>query len=274
MIMTSKNPPPPAVSTPLHESFAIQCRVIWALILREMITMYGRHGLGFLWIFAMPMILTVGITFAWSLRGVSEGGGSIPIAAFALTGYSVLIVFRNMPSTAGVAVKMNVPLLYHRNVRVIDLFLARILLQIGSITLSLVVLTGVFSWFGLMTPPRDIMKALEGWMTACFFGLSLGIFIGSFATKHHWIDHIWHPFSYIVGGIAGAAILMEMVPPKLRKMLLYFPMVHGSECLRDGFFGDKFTPYYDLTYENLISLALLFLGLLQMRTIKEYTEQY
>ena len=272
--MYSSSSTPPTAACSLWHSFGIQCRVIWALILREMITMYGRHGLGFLWIFAMPMILTAGITFAWSLRGVSEGGGSIPIAAFALTGYSVLIVFRNMPSTAGVAVKMNVPLLYHRNVRVIDLFLARILLQIGSITLSLVVLTCVFSWFGLMDPPRDVLTALEGWMTACFFGLSLGIFIGSFATKHHWIDHIWHPFSYIVGGIAGAAILMEMVPPKLRKMLLYFPMVHGSECLRDGFFGDKFTPYYDLTYENLISLVLLFLGLLQMRTIKEYTEQY
>lgn len=258
----------------LLESFRIHCRVVWALMLREMITMYGRHGLGFLWIFAMPMILTAGITMAWSLRGIKEGGADIPIAAFALTGYSVLIVFRNMPSTAAVAVKMNVPLLYHRNVRVIDLFLARILLQIGSITLSLVVLTCIFVWFGLMDPPRDIMTALAGWMSASFFGLSLGIFIGSFATKHHWIDHIWHPFSYIVGGIAGAALLMEMVPPNLRKILLYFPMVHGSECLRDGYFGDKFTPYYDLSYENLVSLALLFLGLLQIRTIKDYTEQY
>jgi len=243
-------------------------------MLREMITMYGRHGLGFLWIFAMPMILTGGITFAWGLRGVSEGGADIPIAAFALTGYSVLIVFRNMPGTAAAAVKMNVPLLYHRNVRVIDLFLARILLQIGAITLSLVVLTCVFVWFGLMDPPRDILTAMAGWLTASFFGLSLGFFIGSFATKHHWIDHVWHPFSYIVGGIAGAAILMEMVPPRLREMLLYFPMVHGAECLRDGYFGDKFIPYYDLRYELLVSLVLLFLGLMQVRTIREYTEQY
>jgi ABC-type polysaccharide/polyol phosphate export permease len=265
---------PSVPSTPLHESFAIQCRVIWALMRREMITMYGRHGLGFLWMFAMPMILTGGVAFAWTLRDVHEGGVSIPIAAFALTGYSVLIVFRNMPSTAAVAVKMNVPLLYHRNVRVLDLFLARILLQIGSITLSLVVLTCFFAWLGVMDPPQDILTAFKGWMTACFFGLSLGIFIGSFATKHHWIDHIWHPFSYIVGGIAGAGVLMQNIPPKLRKILLYFPMVQGAECLRDGYFGDKFIPYYDLTYENLISLVLLFLGLLQMRTIREYTEQY
>ena len=271
--MISKISPPPA-ACPIPESFAIQCRVIWALMMREMITMFGRHGLGFAWIFVMPMILTVGITLAWSLRGVSEGGADIPIAAFALTGYSTLILYRNMPSTAASAVKMNVPLLYHRNVRILDLFLARIILQISAITFSLVTLTIIFSWFGLMPPPRDPLTALNGWMATACFGIGLGFFIGSIATKHEWVDHVWHPFSYILGGIAGAALLMQSVPPKFREMLLWFPIVHGAECLRDGYFGDKFTPYYDLSYEYLASIVLLFLGLLQIRSIRGYTETY
>jgi len=261
-------------SCSLRESFAIQCRVIRAVILREMITMFGRHGLGFAWIFVMPMILTVGITLAWSLRGVSEGGAEIPIAAFALTGYSTLILYRNMPSTAAAAVKMNVSLLYHRHVRVIDLFLARIILQISAITFSLVTLTIVFTWIGLMPPPIDPLKALNGWVATAFFGIGMGFFIGAIATKHEWVDHIWHPISYILGGIAGAALLMQSVPPKFRNMLLWFPLVHGSECLRDGYFGNKFTPYYDLSYEYLVSVILIFLGLLQMRTIRGYSETY
>ncbi|MCE9588670.1 MAG: ABC transporter permease [Verrucomicrobia bacterium] len=268
----SSSSAPAACSLP--ESFAIHCRVIWALMMREMITMFGRHGLGFAWIFVMPMILTVGITLAWSLRGVSEGGADIPIAAFALTGYSTLILYRNMPSTAASAVKMNVPLLYHRNVRIVDLFLARIILQISAITFSLVTLTIIFSWIGLMPPPRDPLTALNGWMATACFGIGLGFFIGSIATKHEWVDHVWHPFSYILGGIAGAALLMQSVPPKFREMLLWFPIVHGAECLRDGYFGDKFTPYYDLSYEYLASIVLLFLGLLQIRSIRGYTETY
>jgi len=273
MSMISKTSPSPAACS-LSESFAIQCRVIWALMMREMITMFGRHGLGFAWIFVMPMILTGGITFAWSLRGISEGGADISIAAFALTGYSTLILYRNMPGTAAGAVKMNVSLLYHRNVRILDLFLARIILQISAITFSMVALTILFSWVGLMPPPIDPLLALKGWMATAFFGLGLGFFIGSIATKHEWVDHFWHPFSYILGGIAGAALLMEHVPPKLRNMLLWFPIVHGSECLRAGYFGDKFTPYYDLSYEYLVSAILILLGLLQMRTIKGYTETY
>ena len=263
-----------APMTSLWDSFQIQCRVIWALMLREMITMYGRHGLGFLWIFAMPMILTTGITAAWSFRGVHEGGADIPIAAFALTGYSSLILYRNMPSTAAAAVKMNVNLLYHRNVRVLDLFLARIILQISSITFSLVTLTIFFTWIGLMPAPIDPLLALTGWTATAFFGIGMGFFIGSFATKHEWVDHIWHPFSYILGGIAGAALLMQSVPPKLRNILLWFPLVHGSECLRDGYFGNKFTPYYDLSYEYFVSFILILLGLLQIRTIKGYSETY
>ena len=258
----------------LRQSFAIQCRVIWALMMREMITMFGRHGLGFAWIFVMPMILTVGITFAWSLRGINEGGADISIAAFALTGYSTLILYRNMPGTAAGAVKMNVTLLYHRNVKVIDLFLARIILQISAITFSLVALTILFSWIGLMPPPIDPLKALTGWTATAFFGLGLGFFIGSMATKHEWVDHFWHPLSYILGGIAGAAMLMQNIPPKFRNMLLWFPIVHGAECLRDGYFGDKFTPYYDLSYEYLVSAVLILLGLLQIRTIKGYSETY
>lgn len=213
----------PAGSTPLRESFAIQCRVIWALMMREMITMFGRHGLGFAWIFVMPMVLTAGITLAWSLRGISEGGADIPIAAFALTGYSTLILYRNMPSTAAAAVKMNVSLLYHRHVRVLDLFLARIILQISAITFSMVTLTIIFSWIGLMPPPIDPLLALKGWMATACFGIGLGFFIGSIATKHEWVDHVWHPFSYILGGIAGAAMLMESMPPKVRNMLLWVP---------------------------------------------------
>jgi len=272
--MISKTSSAPTAACSLMESFRIQCRVIWALMMREMITMFGRHGLGFAWIFVMPMVLTVGITLAWSLRGVHEGGAAIPIAAFALTGYSTLILYRNMPGTAAGAVKMNVPLLYHRNVKVIDLFLARIILQSSAITFSLVTLTIIFTWIGLMPPPIDPLLALKGWMATACFGIGLGFFIGSIATKHEWVDHIWHPLSYIIGGVAGAALLMESVPPKFRNILLWFPIIHGSECLRDGYFGDKFTPYYDLSYEYLVSVILILLGLLQMRTIKGYSETY
>ena len=39
----------------LLQSWKIQRRVVWALTLREILTRYGRHNIGFLWLFAEPM---------------------------------------------------------------------------------------------------------------------------------------------------------------------------------------------------------------------------
>ena len=39
----------------LRDSWRIQRRVIWALVMREILTRYGRHNIGFLWLFVMIM---------------------------------------------------------------------------------------------------------------------------------------------------------------------------------------------------------------------------
>jgi ABC-2 type transport system permease protein/capsular polysaccharide transport system permease protein len=44
------------MDTSLRHSFEIQRRVIGALLMREVITRFGRHNIGFLWLFVEPMI--------------------------------------------------------------------------------------------------------------------------------------------------------------------------------------------------------------------------
>jgi ABC-2 type transport system permease protein/capsular polysaccharide transport system permease protein len=81
---------------PLRESFKVQGRILGALLVREVITRYGRHNIGFLWLFVEPMIFTLGVTALWTATK-SLHGSDLPIAAFALTGYSTVLLWRNMP---------------------------------------------------------------------------------------------------------------------------------------------------------------------------------
>ena len=53
--------------TTLKESFQIQKRVIGALLLREMITRYGRNNLGFLWLFVEPLLVMSIMALIWVL---------------------------------------------------------------------------------------------------------------------------------------------------------------------------------------------------------------
>ena len=78
------------------ESFKIQRRVIGALLMREILDRWGRHNIGFLWMFAEPMVFTLGVMTLWSLTGASHGL-SITSVGFAITGYSSILLWRNMP---------------------------------------------------------------------------------------------------------------------------------------------------------------------------------
>jgi ABC-type polysaccharide/polyol phosphate export permease len=121
----------------LH-SLQVQRRVLAALFMREVLTRFGRHNLGFLWLFVEPMIFTLGVTALWTATE-SVHGSDLPIVAFALTGYSSVLLWRNMPGRCIGALWHNLSLMYHRNIRVLDVYLARLMLEFGGATISFTV---------------------------------------------------------------------------------------------------------------------------------------
>lgn len=119
--------------------------------MREILTRYGRHNVGFLWVFLEPMMFTLGITILWTAIKATHGS-NIPITAFAITGYSSVLLWRNTVGRCALAIVPNQSLLYHRNVRVIDIFMSRILLEVSGATASFMFLGTLFVTVGLMTP--------------------------------------------------------------------------------------------------------------------------
>jgi capsular polysaccharide transport system permease protein len=121
----------------------VQQRVIGALLMREIITRYGRHNIGFLWLFLEPMLFTLGVTALWTATR-STHGSTLPIVTFAVTGYSTVLMWRNCATRCSKAIEPNHSLLYHRNVRVLDIFLSRIFLEVASSSASFLTLALMF----------------------------------------------------------------------------------------------------------------------------------
>src|SRR5712664_4967921 len=90
----------------LLRSLVIQRHVLHALMMREVITRFGRENLGVLWLVAEPMLFTLGVTTLWTAAGLHHGS-PIPIVAFAVTGYSSVLMWRNSASHAAGAVHQN-----------------------------------------------------------------------------------------------------------------------------------------------------------------------
>jgi capsular polysaccharide transport system permease protein len=251
---------------PLRRSFAIQVRVIGALLMREVLTRYGRHNIGFLWLFVEPMMFTLGVTALWTIAKTTLGS-NLPIVAFAVTGYSSVLLWRNMPNRCCSAIEPNLALMYHRHVKIIDIFAARILLETAGATMSFITLGLVFNAIGWMKPPEDIVKIMIGWFMLAWYGGALALLIGALSARTELVEKLWHPTAYLLFPLSGAAFMVDWLPVTAQKVLLLLPMVHGVEVLRDGYFGSMVHTHYDLAYMAMCSLILTLLGLSQERIV-------
>ena len=232
--------------------------------MREILTRYGRHNIGFLWLFVEPILFTLGVTGLWTLAGMSHHS-SIPIVAFAVTGYSSVLLWRNMPSRCTSAVEPNLSLMYHRNVKLIDIFLSRILLEFLGATASFFFLSIFFISIGWMSPPNDILKVAIGWFLLTWFGAALGLLMGSMSSRSDLVEKLWHPVSYILFPLSGAAYMVAWLPLTAQQGVMLLPMVHGVEIVRNGYFGTTIEAHYDYFYLIAWCLCLTLLGLAQER---------
>lgn len=251
----------------LFDSLRVQRRVIGALFLRETLTRYGRHNIGFLWLFVEPMIFTLGVTALWTATKSVHGNSEVPIVAFALTGYSSVLLWRNMPGRTIGALLSNLSLLYHRNIKVLDIFVARLLLEFGGATISFFVLSMVFISIGWIEPPEDILEVAGGWFTIAWFGSALAIWLGAMSHENELVDKIWHPFSYLLFPLSGAAFMVDTLPQAAQQLILYIPIVHGVEMVREGYFGSRAHAHFDMSYVLPFCLALTALALFEVRKL-------
>ena len=81
-----------------------------------------------------------------------------------------------------------------------------------------------------------------------WFGGSLALFLGALSERSELVDKIWHPISYLLFPMSGAAFLVDSLPAPAQKIMLLFPMVHGVELLREGYFGSIMVAHYDMSY--------------------------
>lgn len=250
----------------LFQSLRIQLRVIHALIMREIITRYGRHNLGFAWLFVEPMIFTVGVAALWYFLK-NNHGSDLEIVPFAIIGYSTVLMWRNVASRVDNSIQANTGLLYHRNVKVFDVFLSRILLEIFGATISFLVLSLACIMLGLMSIPDNFLRLLSGWLLLAWFATGLGLTMGPIFYLSEVIDRLWHAFTYLMFPLSGAAFFVYWLPEGFRQIVLYIPMVHFSEMIKHGYYGNLIPTFENIHYILWWNLILTFLGLYLVRFV-------
>jgi len=258
-----------AQSASLLSPLRTQLRVIGALLMREVLTRYGRKNIGFLWLFVEPMLFALTISLIWTLIRV-KSFEAIPIFAFVLVSYLTVPLWRRAVSRCSGAIEPNRSLLYHRHVSVLDFYFTRVLLEGVGATMALVGLLLFCALFYLVPLPLDPLQVTAGWLMLAWFGFGLALLVGSIIQRVPLLQKAWQPFSLALFLTSAVFFPAYVVPAAGRDILLWSPLVSGIEYLREGYFGPVIPYYYDMFYMAACNLLLTVLGLVSVRLLGKH----
>ncbi len=243
----------------LPRLFGLQSRVIWALMMRELHTRFGRENIGFLWIVGEPALFCFGVAIMWTaIRPAHEHG--IPITAFVITGYVPLTMWRHCVGRSVKAFESNGSLLFHGQVTPLDIILARNVLEIYGALMAGFAVGAAAMLLGYMDVPRDFGLLYAGLAYQALFCLACALILAPLSEMSEIVEKVIGAIMYLSIPFSGAFTMVDWVPKNFQSILLWFPSVHALEMIRGGQFGPSVHPHYDFVYTTWCNAVMILIG--------------
>lgn len=242
----------------------VQARVIRALMIREAVARFGHANLGFFWLFIEPLLLSGAVMLMWTLAGLHKGQG-VGIVPFVLASYSLLTLWRHICSHSVHVLRSHSGLLYHRNVRMLDILIARVVLDslggMAGFTVAFIVL----NILGYVENMQDPLASAGAWLLMTWFGWSFSLVVAGITELFEPAHHFVQPLLYITLPVTGAFYMVLWLPRSVQDVVMWSPLVHIFEMFRSGLFGEHMSAQWSAMYVIAWSLGLMAVGLPLLR---------
>lgn len=256
-----------AVDEPLRvpSKFEVYAHVIRALILRDMRTRFGGSHWGYAVLVLWPVAHIFVMVAIMAFRGQPSPMGDSPLL-FVATGCVPALTFQYISREVMKAVIMNKPLLYYPQVKIFDVMLARLIVEIVKGFTGLLIVLAILAALGVDPIPSDPTMAIGAYCAAILLGIGIGaVNIGIVSFFPGWI------LGYIAVTISvylscGIFYLPHMLPDQLYTIMKWNPMVDIVEWTRLAY-EPNLGVEVDYLYVLLFGLSALSFGLLLERTL-------
>jgi capsular polysaccharide transport system permease protein len=259
---------PAHIVTPRTGSFfdglSTQCRVIGALLMREIHTRYGRENIGYLWLIGEPMLLA-GVMGLIHHTGHTQFGSDIKPLAFTIVGYTTFIMFRGVVNRSEGAMDANAPLLYHRMVTIFDIVTARALLEAAGTVLAYMTLMSFLAAADLVALPARPLYYLFAQLMMFWCSWAQSLIVSAITFENRTIGRLVHPYSYFMIPLSGAFFQVSWIPEPYRWWLMWIPLPHILELARYGQFNSANLKYFNGPYLIAVCTILTWIGLVTVR---------
>lgn len=259
---------PAAPSVPsVSPGLTVQGRVIAALILREVHTLYGNTRLGYLWAIIQTAF---GIAVFWGIRAMlgRHAPHGMSMIVFLLSGFIPWHMFGQTVSRCMGAARGNQGLLTFSQVTELDLMIARLIVVWGTELVCAIVILGAASALGQSVELRAPGALAATLFFAPLLGLGMGLICASLARLWPTLDKLVPMCMRILFFGSGVFFSASRFPARVRELLLLNPMMQIIEWQRGGFSVSSAAPMYSVPYIAAWCLASLCLGLLLERHVR------
>jgi capsular polysaccharide transport system permease protein len=235
--------PPAAPADPVGNVVHFQrLRVLFALVVREMSTKFGRSYGGYVWAIAEPLggIVLLNIAFSLTVRKPPLGTN---FALFYATGIVPFFLFTGVSAAVGAAISTNRGLLHYPVVSPLDAVFGKFILNFLTMLVVGILLAGGIILFYRLPVTLDPVAALTGFTLTGLLGLGVGtlncVLFGVFPTWRN----VWSVLTKPLFVVSGTFFIYESAPYAFQQIMWYNPLVHAVAEVRAGFYG-SYDPYY------------------------------
>ena len=254
-------------SSRLAHGFAVQRRILKALVLRELHVRYGRDNIGFLWFIAEPLMLATVITIVHFSKHMAPKHG-ISVIPFTIIGYTIYIVFRGIFNKAEGAVEANQPLLHHHMVSIFDFMAVKAVLEVSACFTVMCLLLALAVAAGVASLPYRPLHLFVAFIFMAWYSFGLGLIASAVSYHNETLARLMHPFSYFMIPLSGAWWMISWLPPAVQAYFRWWPMALICEQARYGEFREAPDTFLAPGYVTFVCAALLYIGLLLTRRLR------
>ncbi len=201
------------------------------------------------------------VSVLWSVIKPTYDHG-IRVIPFVVTGYMPILLVRHVLMHGLFAVRVNAPLLYHRQVSILHLFFARAVVEVMGVTFAFVLIGLILVPLGLLEPPENLLIVYIGWFLLAWMSFGLAMIFGSLNELFEPVERIVSVLTYIMTPLSGTFYMVAWVPERYRGYLMGIPFLNTVEMIRSGFFGETVPAYYSIPYSIAWAAGLTLLGLI------------
>ena len=253
----------------LAAGWRIQRRVISALMIRELVTRFGRENIGFLWIMVEPLLFAVLVGIVWRfMKGPEEHG--VSVVAFVASGYIPLTLFRNAVGRSVRVFSVNGSLMYHRQIKVLDFIFVRFLIEMIGAMMAYLFIGTLLILLNEFPVPADLGAFFTGWFLYCLFSFSLCLVLAPLSEMSDVLEKFMPVTIYIMIPFSGTFAMVSWLTPEAQNAMYYSPFVHAMELMRQGIFGSRVDAHYDVAVPLAASLVSAQIGLGLCRRIRRH----